>query len=1269
MRKRLAIFVAVFALLVQPMYALVASQVVSAIGSGDITTEQQLRDAAADTSITVLSIKADITVSSKINLSGRNVSIDGNGHTLTFTGDLEGWQGNYILQAYRNTVGIKNLSFAGGDAALLANGATVNLEGTIQLSDAEFGGIEVSQGSGVTTPAILNVGSASLTNTSEVYTKPTAWIINGQGTVNYAGFTAATHVKADQTQYYLNPTAALTAAPTNLVITRDGTTVDVTGTTVQYTSHTLRWSGVLNPNAVWNVRVTHPDGSENTSRRSGTANFDLNDATRHGHFGTQQGVYKYEVRQQQSGAPYAGVTDWSSPVYLTFDSVAPTVTFSSPSALVNTTKPFTISGSYNDAHSKVTRLHLYITANGNEYKGANNISSPNHYGAIVLGVNAQSGNFSYTLTQAQVNDMTSQLGISSGDSINIRAYAADELNNWSNTDRIITADTAAPKLTSLSLNKINPVGGVNYTSAKLNGGYLDVTFTTNEPLKLLGSQVGFQIPGFAGPPATGWTPVTLVDANTNTYKAHISLLHSTDWQNFFKDKTYSDMKLYIRTVDALGNYDSVYYYGNNTFGKSPWSAYKFTLDNQAPVASITAPAADGDVASGTIDITGKMDEANPDTHWFEIKGPNGYEYTTGAGHRNGTDTWTIQWDTTQVKDGTYTIRYVAADKAGNRNDDPSYTNSTTRTVIVDNGAPTVPSITKPTPRQWFNSANTTNSWTESTDNLSGIKGYEIKYEFEGRPAATRFETGLSRTQTFSGNYQGPITISVRAQDNAGNWSAFSNSVTYNYDSERPTTNIVAPTGFVGNTFTVSGTAKDNLGLNRVYVQLDKKEGGRFGGKTIHLITNPLSKESNWSHTYNAQALGLADGEYRAHVEVTDMAGNRGTAGWTDYFTVNNAAPQATVVVGSLATGDTTNDKNITITGTGTPAPFGTDIKTHFLELKTPGGATHYIYSDKTSNRCALDGANKCSFELTDYYDVDGEYKVRYVVTDQQGHRNDGHQQSWVNGTHQATFAFIVDSTAPTITINDSGATFNTATPTITGTVDADATKVEVSLDGGDSWQEAAYTADDTTWSYTVPAQANGQFTVLARATDAHGNTNSATSNPQQATGNFTIAVVTDDEEEVAYSTPETPTQPEGLEAQPVLSFFLPVTLGALGASDDATTPLLRTTPSTNSDDSDADVLGAEDVRTDWSVVNAALAGFIAILAVVALAGIRRTETDNNTGARVFMLVPAAAAVIAFFVIEDLTGSMIWFNVWTWLFAGILVVQAILATLTTRTAND
>lgn len=229
---------------------------------------------------------------------------------------------------------------------------------------------------------------------------------------------------------------------------------------------------------------------------------------------------------------------------------------------------------------------------------------------------------------------------------------------------------------------------------------------------------------------------------------------------------------------------------------------------------------------------------------------------------------------------------------------------------------------------------------------------------------------------------------------------------------------------------------------------------------------------------------------------------------------------------------------------------------------------------------------------------------------------------------------------------------------------------------GTTWANGTTEFDGTLGGFNITNVPDGSYTINLVAYDLAGNNNAAS--PE--TYNFTIdrtpatgggsggggsaAPRTETPVLPAEPSVDTPT----LQSNPIA--FLPATLGAINSGDDAVaTPLLRTTPSTNSDDSDADVLGAEDVRTDWSVVNAALAGFIAILAVVALAGIRRTETDNNTGARVFMLVPAAAAVIAFFLIEDIGGSMAWFNVWTWLFAGILVVQAILATLTTRTAND
>ena len=120
---------AVLALVAQPIYGLVASQVANAITSDPITTEQQLLAAAEDKSITTVSIKASFDIHQKINFSGRNVTVDGNGNKLTFVGDTSGWQGNYLIQAYQNIMQVKNLSLTGGDAALYANGATLKLGG------------------------------------------------------------------------------------------------------------------------------------------------------------------------------------------------------------------------------------------------------------------------------------------------------------------------------------------------------------------------------------------------------------------------------------------------------------------------------------------------------------------------------------------------------------------------------------------------------------------------------------------------------------------------------------------------------------------------------------------------------------------------------------------------------------------------------------------------------------------------------------------------------------------------------------------------------------------------------------------------------------------------------------------------------------------------------------------------------------------------------------------------------------------------------------
>lgn len=185
----------------------------------------------------------------------------------------------------------------------------------------------------------------------------------------------------------------------------------------------------------------------------------------------------------------------------------------------------------------------------------------------------------------------------------VRARAIDNAGNQGNSGmhvlRNFVVDNTAPKINSGSVefNKMVNIGGVDHTSAKLGDGFLEVTFTTDEPLKLVGSQVGLSVPGLSGVPSTGWTKVELVDASENKYMARISLVDRTDtnipgYEGFFSDKTFKDVKLYFRTVDALNNTDAVYYYADGSFGKSPSKAYRFTIDNTAPTLEVSSPVGD-----------------------------------------------------------------------------------------------------------------------------------------------------------------------------------------------------------------------------------------------------------------------------------------------------------------------------------------------------------------------------------------------------------------------------------------------------------------------------------------------------------------------------------------------------------------------------------------------------------------------------------------------------------------------------------------------------
>lgn len=550
-------------------------------------------------------------------------------------------------------------------------------------------------------------------------------------------------------------------------------------------------------------------------------------------------------------------------------------------------------------------------------------------------------------------------------------------------------------------------------------------------------------------------------------------------------------------VDAVGNTS-----GDKTFKY-------FTVDNTKPTISITpnAPKTVSGVASFDVTINDAhiATDKNKDV-WVELYGSPDWSNKKGqkVNLSSGTGVFTV--DTNALPDGQYVLRVGSVvDAAGNYSGDKSF-----KYITVDNTAPTAPSIIKPTARQWFNTTPISTTWSEASD-ASGIDRYQVAYHYdddhtfggstcEGEMingvvlSGCRDEAGTSRNHTPGLNEEGGVTVWVRAIDNAGNVGPWSKSVHYYYDHSNPTTNIVAPTGVVGNSFTVSGDAQDNLSLNRVYVQLvNRQDNQRYGGTTISLIGE--GKNAHWSKTYDASALNLPDGDYAAHVSVVDMAGNTSSAGWTDNFTVDTTAPDKPTNLKWLGEG-------------GINAVNGfTNIQNGVLswDATVPADVDHYVYKFWTNISGYQDDANnpwsdsysyvvKTSdggYVPTGFSDKQGTYFFCVEAVDQAGN----------NSGCSDVLEITYDATDPEVAITSpSKDQLISGDFTITGTVSDVLSGVDYVIvpvyshaTGTTVYSQYATVNTDGTWELHIPkgTLADGMYDIRATAHDNAGNSASA----------------------------------------------------------------------------------------------------------------------------------------------------------------------------------
>ena len=296
-------------------------------------------------------------------------------------------------------------------------------------------------------------------------------------------------------------------------------------------------------------------------------------------------------------------------------------------------------------------------------------------------------------------------------------------------------------------------------------------------------------------------------------------------------------------------------------------------DTTAPTVTLTSPAA-GATLTGTTTLTAT---AADDTAVTKVEF---YEGTTKLGE-DLTSPYAFDWNTTTAANGSYTLKAIAYDAAGNS------TPSSTVTVTVTNVASsdtTAPTVTLTSPAAGDTLTGTTILTATATDNV-GVTKVEF---YEG---SIKLGEDLTSPYAYDWNTttatNGAVSLTAKAYDAAGNSSSSIPvvSATVNNpstDTTAPTVTLTSPAAgaTLTGTTTLTATAADDTAVTKV----EFYEG-----------TTKLTQVATSPYTYAWNTTTAANGSYTLKAIAYDAAGNS-TPSSTVTVTVNNvvADPKTTV---------------------------------------------------------------------------------------------------------------------------------------------------------------------------------------------------------------------------------------------------------------------------------------------------------------------------------------------------------------------------------------
>jgi hypothetical protein len=459
---------------------------------------------------------------------------------------------------------------------------------------------------------------------------------------------------------------------------------------------------------------------------------------------------------------------------------------------------------------------------------------------------------------------------------------------------------------------------------------------------------------------------------------------------------------------------------------SPPATRTFNVDSTAPAApTLSAPAANASISNTTPTLAGT---AEPNSVVTVKDGPTTVCTTTADGAGN----WSCTSSTLSA--GPHSLTATATDPAGNTG--PA---SAPRALTVDTTAPLAPTLTAPA------AGATLGSSTVPVTGVAEPNSTVTVRDGAGGPVV------CTTTADGSGNFSctttalsnGPHTLAVDARDAAGNTGpATPRSIAVSNTGPA----ITAPAANA----VVSTTTPLFTGVGVPTSTVVVKEGATT------LCTTLSDGSGNWACAATAP---LAQGAHSVTASVTD-SGNNTQVSPPVAFTVDTVAPAAPTVTAPTNNGST-NDSTPTVSGTAEP---GSTVR-----VTDNGNPVCTAVADAGGN-WSCDAAAPLS---------EGPHTLGVTATDPAG-----------NTSPPTTRPFSVDTlppAAPMVITPTLNSLLNTATPTVAGTAEPNAT-VQVKDGPGGPVVCTTTASVSGAWSCTLPSPlSQGPHTLSANAVDAAGN--------------------------------------------------------------------------------------------------------------------------------------------------------------------------------------